>query len=289
MKLLSFRVGDKTTFGALVDNRIVDLGPQSGSATAGKYADLRAAIEAGALDELKQAAATASGASYGLDEVEYLPVIPNADKILCVGLNYKTHVDEVGRELPTTPVIFTRVSDSQVGHDQPIVLPPESVQLDFEGEIAVIIGKGGRRIKEADAASHIFGYAPYNDGSIRDWQLRSLQWTPGKNFYHTGGFGPWMMTADELGDNPDMTLVTRLNGKEVQRASSRDMIFSIPYLIAFCSTFVPLRPGDVLVTGTPGGVGVKREPQLWMKDGDVCEVELSPIGVLRNPIKAESL
>lgn len=283
MKLLSFSVGGQATFGAVINDRIIDLGQGAG----GTYADLRAAITAGALGDLEQAAANATGPTYGLDDVEYLPVIPNPDKILCVGLNYKSHVDEVGRELPKIPVVFTRLNESQVGHNQPIILPPESNQLDFECEIAVIIGKGGRRIAEADAASHIAGYAPYNDGSIRDWQLRALQWTPGKNFYHTGGFGPWMMTADELGDDPELTLSTRLNGVEVQRASSRDMIFSIPYLIAYLSSFIPLIPGDVLVTGTPGGVGVKREPQLWMKDGDICEVELQPIGLLRSPIKAE--
>lgn len=281
MKLLSFRIGTRATFGALVYGRVYDLG----EALAGKYADLRAVLAADALGELPGAIGNAK--SYAPDKIEYLPVIPNPAKIFCVGLNYKAHAAEAGHEPLEVPVIFSRFAASQAGHDQPMLLPPESSDLDFEGEIAVILGKGGRRIKEADAAAHIAGYAPYNDGSIRDWQLRSLQWIPGKNFATTGAFGPWMATADELDENPDLTLITRLNGQEVQRTSSHDMIFSVPYLIAFCSTFVELEAGDVIVTGTPGGVGMMRDPKLWMKDGDVCEIEVQPIGVLRSPIKAE--
>lgn len=284
MKLLSFRVGGVATFGALVDGRVVDMK----HATGGKYADLRAVLAAGAIPELQQAAKT-GGVSYAPQSIEYLPVIPNPAKIFCVGLNYKSHAEESGRGAPPWPVIFHRWAACQIGHDQPMLVPPESEQLDFEGEIAVVIGKGGRRIAQADAASHIAGYAPYNDGSVRDWQLRTNQWTPGKNFFSTGAFGPWMATRDEVGDDPDLTLITRLNGQEVQRASSKDLIFSIPHLISFCSTFIPLEPGDVLVTGTPGGVGLKREPPLWMKDGDICEVEVAPIGVLRSPIQAEKL
>ena len=177
---------------------------------------------------------------------------------------------------------------AQVGHGGRIVRPPESIKLDYEGEIAVIIGKPGRRIAEADSWDHIAGYACYNDASVRDWQLHTSQWGPGKNFWCTGGFGPWMVTADEIPADTEMTLVTRLNGTEVQRATTRQLIHSIPRLIAYASTVAPLRAGDVIVTGTPGGVGAKRNPPLWMKAGDVVEVEVDRIGVLRNTVADEA-
>ena len=168
-----------------------------------------------------------------------------------------------------------------------IVPPPESGRLDYEGEIAIVIGKGGRRISEDDAWSHIAGYACYNDGSLRDWQTATPQWTAGKNFWRTGGFGPWMVTADEIAAGQVMTLITRLNGVEMQRTTTDRLIHSIPRQIAFISTFTPLSPGDVIVTGTPGGVGAKRQPPVWMKPGDVVEVDVDAIGVLRNGIRTE--
>jgi 2-keto-4-pentenoate hydratase/2-oxohepta-3-ene-1,7-dioic acid hydratase in catechol pathway len=216
-----------------------------------------------------------------------LPVIPNPNKIICVGLNYGEHVRETGRELTENPALFVRMSESQVGHGQDIVRPPESHRLDYEGEIAIVIGEGGRRISEADSWKHIVGYACYNDGSIRDWQVSTTQWTAGKNFWHTGGFGPWMVTADEIQPNQKMSLVTRLNGQEMQRATTDMMIHSIPRQIAYISTFIPLEPGDVIVTGTPGGVGNKRNPQVFMKPGDLVEIEVDAIGILRNTIRDE--
>jgi 2-keto-4-pentenoate hydratase/2-oxohepta-3-ene-1,7-dioic acid hydratase in catechol pathway len=279
MKLLSYEHAGQAGFGAVVDGGIVDLQRALG----GRYAGLRQLIAA---DALVEAAAALQGRKpeLALDAVRLLPVIPDPDKIVCVGLNYGEHVRETGRTITESPALFLRVPDSQVGHGQPILRPRESQRLDYEGEIAVVIGRGGRRIAEADAWSHICGYSCYNDGSVRDWQLATSQWTPGKNFYRTGGFGPWMVTADEIAPGQVMSLVTRLNGQEMQRATTDMMIHSIPRQIAYISSFVPLLPGDVIVTGTPGGVGNKRTPPVFMQPGDVVEVEVDAIGVLRNTI-----
>jgi 2-keto-4-pentenoate hydratase/2-oxohepta-3-ene-1,7-dioic acid hydratase in catechol pathway len=283
MKLASFSSHLGPSFGIVRDEMVFDLGKRLG----GRYADLKALIAANAYDEAAQAAEGARG-DYPLSEVTLLPVIPNPEQIFCVGLNYADHVKETNRETTEHPVIFMRVPASQVGHDQPMLRPPESPKFDYEGEIAVIIGRGGRRIAEADAWKHIAGYACYNDGSVRDWQLHTGQWGPGKNFYRTGAFGPWMVTSDEIEPNALMTLVTRLNGQEVQRATTQMMIHGIAKQIAYLSTFTPLAPGDVIVTGTPGGVGAKRTPPLFMKAGDVVEVEVDWIGVLSNPIADEA-
>ena len=283
MKLLSFRVGEEASFGALVDGSILDLK----RALKGRYADLCAALQGDGLALLEDAA-RAGGTTYSKEEVEFLPVIPNPPKIICIGINYDTHRKEGGREPPSKPFVFARFSNSQVGHGVPLVIPRESSKLDYEGEIAVIIGKRGRRISQADAWQHIAGYAPYNDGSVRDWQRHSPQWVPGKNFVGTGGFGPWMATRGEIADNQELHLITRLNGEVMQSATSHQMIFSIPALIEYCSRFTELVPGDVIVTGTPGGIGAAREPQIFMKDGDVVEVEITEIGTLTNPVRDEA-
>lgn len=282
MKLLSFRHNGEASFGAVVEGGVIDFK----AALDGKYEDLRAALQAGALGEL-EAVAKATKPHFALSAIEFMPVIPNPPKIFCIGINYKTHMEETKFDLPPKPPVFSRFANSQIGHGADMLVPPESDKFDFEGEIAVIIGKAGRRISQADSWSHIAGYAPYNDGSVRDWQRHSAQWIPGKNFYATGGFGPWMATRGEIADNADLTLITRLNGVEVQRSSSHMMIFSIPALIEYCSTFTPLEPGDVIVTGTPGGIGARREPPLFMKDGDVVEVEVPEIGTLCNPVRNE--
>jgi 2-keto-4-pentenoate hydratase/2-oxohepta-3-ene-1,7-dioic acid hydratase in catechol pathway len=282
MRLASYERRGKAGFGVVVGDGVVDLG----KALEGRYADLRSLLEAGALGEARRAASRAP--DFALAELTLLPVIPNPGKIWCVGLNYGDHVQETGRHVTEHPVFFLRVADSQVGHGVAIPRPSESIKLDYEGEIAVVIGKAGRRISEADAWDHIAGYACYNDGSVRDWQMHSQQWCPGKNFWRTGAFGPWMVTTDEIPAGAVMTLVTRLNGTEVQRATTAMMIHSIPRQIAYASTVAPLRPGGVIVTGTPGGIGAKRTPPLWMKAGDVVEVEVDRIGVLRNPIVDEA-
>ena len=283
MKLLSFVHAGRVGFGAVKGDRVVDLGP----VFAGRAADLKALIAADLLGAAAHAAAEIAP-TLDLADLRLLPVIDNPGKIVCVGLNYGEHVRETGRETTEAPTLFLRLPDSQVGHGEGIVLPPESQQLDYEGEIAIVIGRGGRRISEADSWQHIAGYACYNDASLRDWQKATSQWTPGKNFWRTGGFGPWMVTADEIEPGRNMTLVTRLNGREMQRATVDMMIHSIPRQIAYISAFTPLEAGDVIVTGTPGGVGARRTPPVFMQAGDVVEIEVDAIGVLRNTVVAES-
>ena len=283
MKLISFDYRGTASYGAVKGDRIIDLGAHFGSA----IPDLKALIAADRIFEAAGIADAESAPAVPLAAVTLLPVIPNPGKIVCVGLNYADHVQETGRTVTESPTLFLRVAESQVAHGDDIVLPPESGRLDYEGEIAIVIGKGGRRISEDDAWSHIAGYACYNDGSLRDWQTATPQWTAGKNFWRTGGFGPWMVTADEIAAGQVMTLITRLNGVEMQRTTTDRLIHSIPRQIAFISTFTPLSPGDVIVTGTPGGVGAKRQPPVWMKPGDVVEVDVDAIGVLRNGIRTE--
>ena len=282
MRLVSFKKSAKSSYGCLVEDDIIDLGGQF----AGRYGDLKSVLQGDALSEI---ADWVSGRSADLAEgdVELLPVIPNPEKIVCIGLNYEMHRKETQRDPTAQPVLFLRIAKSQIGHNQAILLPRESDQLDFEGELAVVIGKSGRRISRADAFDHIAGYACYNDATIRDWQFHTHQYTPGKNFLATGAFGPALVTGDEIEDVTALSLVTRLNGEEVQSAIIDQMIFDIADQIEYISKFTPLEAGDVLVTGTPGGVGMKRTPPLWMKEGDSVEVEISGVGLLRNPIAAE--
>lgn len=282
MKLVSFERAGKAGFGAVKDDGIVDLG----AALQQRHADLKALLGAGALAEAAEAAASRP-VDFALADVQLLPVIPNPGKIWCCGLNYGEHVRETNREVTEKPMFFLRFADSQVGHNQPILRPAESTQLDYEAEIAIIIGKPGRRIAEEDAFEHIAGYACYNDGTIRDWQRHTQQWAPGKNFYRTGGFGPWMVTSDEIPANTVMTLTARLNGEVMQQATTDMMIHSIARQVAYASTVAPLQAGDVIVTGTPGGVGARRNPPVWMKAGDVIEIEIDRVGVLRNLIADE--
>jgi len=224
-----------------------------------------------------------------LEEIRYRPVVADPERIICVGLNYEEHRIEAGRAKTTRPSVFLRLRSSQTGHLEPIVLPMELPEgLDYEGEIAVVMGRGGRRIRAEQAGAHVFGYAPYNDASARAWQAHSTQWTAGKNFPCTGAFGPALVTADEV-EGAVLRLTTRLNGKVLQDANTDMMIFPIPELIAYVSAFTELQPGDVIVTGTPGGVGFKRNPPVLMQDGDVIEVEVSGVGTLRNPVVRERL
>ena len=279
MKLASYLLAGSAAYGVVTDLGVVDLTRRIGS----KYPDLRALLAGDGLSDARQAVAGAAPDCQVAD-LTLLPVIPNPDKIICVGLNYEEHVKETGRDKTENPTLFLRLADSQVGANQAMVRPRESTHFDYEAEIAVIIGKAGRRISEQDSWSHIAGYSCYNDGSIRDWQRHTSQFTPGKNFTRTGAFGPWMVTADEIPANTLMTLTGRLNGKEVQRATTEQMIFKIPALIRYISAFTHLLPGDVIVTGTPGGVGAKRTPPLWMAPGDTVEIEIDKIGVLKNTI-----
>jgi 2-keto-4-pentenoate hydratase/2-oxohepta-3-ene-1,7-dioic acid hydratase in catechol pathway len=281
MKLASFAVNGAASYGIVSDGTVVDTGAVWGATAP----DLRSALEKGMFEppfEIDK-----SMPRHPLDRVRLLPVIPNPGKILCIGVNYKTHLRETGREQPAYPMIFVRFAESQAGHGQAMIRPPESEKFDFEGELAVVIGKAGRRISKQDALAHVAGYSCYNDGSIRDWQRHTTQFTAGKNFPSTGAFGPWLVTRDEIPDPAELTLVTRLNGEQVQRADVSDLVFSVPDLIEYCSAFTSLRSGDVLVTGTTSGVGAFRDPPLWMKAGDRVEVEISRIGVLSNPIEDE--
>jgi 2-keto-4-pentenoate hydratase/2-oxohepta-3-ene-1,7-dioic acid hydratase in catechol pathway len=280
MKFASFRLQNKDTYGAVVYDGVIDLGKRL------KYPDLRSVIEAGALGEAANAAKGVK-ADAKLSDVSFLPVLPNPGKIICVGLNYKTHREETGRAETENPALFVRFADSQTAHLQPLVKPKASDKLDYEGELAVIIGKAGRHVPAEKALDIIAGYACYNDGSVRDWQNHTIQWTAGKNFPKTGSFGPWMVTKDEIPDPTKLTLTTRLNGDVMQHTTTDLLIWPIDVLIKYITTFTELRPGDVISTGTPGGVGFKRNPQVFMKAGDTVEVEISSIGILENPITAE--
>ncbi|MDB5848699.1 MAG: 5-carboxymethyl-2-hydroxymuconate isomerase [Rhodoferax sp.] len=250
-----------------------------------QYPTLLSALQAGKLEGI---AAEARAPAIALADIQYLPVIPTPGKIFCVGHNYEEHRIETARDKTLHPLLFMRVAESQTAHLQPLLLPPESIQLDYEGEIAVVIGKAGRRIREEDAWDHVAGYSAYNDGSVRDWQKHTLQFTAGKNFSGTGAFGPWLVTRGEIADGAELTLETRLNGTVMQHTTTASMIFPIPVLIHYISAFTTLQPGDVIVTGTPGGVGAKRTPPVWMKAGDQVEIDVSQVGVLVNTIVAEA-
>ena len=283
MKLISFLHQGQACYGVVQGDDVVNLSPILGEQAPDLKSLIARQLLAAAADAAKNHPPTLK-----LSELELLPVIPNPGQIFCIGLNYGEHVRETGREVTQTPVIFLRLPDSQVAHGQDIVRPPESHRLDYEAEIAVIIGKPGRRIQEADAWDHIAGYSCYNDGSVRDWQIATSQWTSGKNFYKTGGFGPWMVTSDEIAPAQVMRLQTVLNGQVLQDTTTDKMIHNIPRQIAYISTFIPLSPGDVIVTGTPGGVGNKRTPPIFLKPGDVCEIVVDAIGTLRNGVRDDT-
>lgn len=282
MRFATFTVRERQSWGIIEGEDVVDVGSVIGD----RFPDLKSLIEghgyASALE------ARAASPRYPQEAIHWIPVVPNPNKIFCVGLNYETHRKETGRAEVAHPTIFTRFPNTQTGHLTDIIRPHVSTDLDFEGELAVIIGKSGRYIPRANALDHIAGYACYNDASVRDWQHHTHQFTPGKNFPGTGSFGPWLVTPDELPEMDQRKIMTRLNGVVVQEASLGQMIFDIATLLEYCSSFNPLECGDVIVTGTPGGVGVKRNPPLWMKPGDVVEVEIEGIGILRNGIADEA-
>ncbi|HEX9554983.1 MAG TPA: fumarylacetoacetate hydrolase family protein [Reyranella sp.] len=268
MRLVSFRQAGVAKFGAVADGGIVDL--------SSRWPSLREAIAAKAMGEL--AAAAKRPADLKFDDVELDPVIPNPAKILCVGLNYSSHVGEMGRELPTAPSVFSRFSDTLVATGGSIVRPRASIALDFEGELAVVIGERCRHVPRASALSVVAGYTCFLDGSVRDFQKHST--TAGKNFPATGPLGPWLVTSDVIADPQRLELTTRLNGKMVQHDTTDHMIFDVAAIIEYLSTVTWLEPGDIIATGTPDGVGAGRKPPLWMKGGDKVEVEISGIGIL---------
>ena len=281
MKLISFIRKGMPRWGVVTDSGVLDMTGWEGART------LKGALELDLLPRLN-AGLDLARPDLAMSDVSFLPVIPDPGKILCIGLNYLKHKQETGRPDVDNPTVFTRYADSQVAHLAPLIKPAVSDRFDYEGEMAVIIGKGGRNISEERALSYVAGYACYNDGSVRDWQRHTMQFTPGKNFPGTGGFGPMLVTADEVGDYTKLPIQTRLNGEVMQDASLADLIFPLERLIAYCSTFTPLSPGDVILTGTPGGVGDKRKPPVYMRDGDRVEVEIGMLGTLVNPVIDES-
>jgi acylpyruvate hydrolase len=229
------------------------------------------------------------GPAFDPDEVEYAVPLPRPPKIVCVGLNYFDHTAESGYEQPTFPTFFGRFASGLVPHGAAILAPDASDTLDFEGELAIVIGRSGRRIAKSEAMAHVLGYSIFNDGSVREYQFKSPQWMIGKNFDRTGGFGPELVTRDELPERAaGLKIETRLNGAVVQSSNTDLLVFDLPSIIAHLSEAMTLEVGDVIVTGTPSGVGHAREPRLYMRPGDICEVEVEGLGVLRNPIAAEA-
>ncbi len=220
-----------------------------------------------------------------LGEVTPLPPIPNPGKIFCVATNF--HED--GKPVPQFPLLFTRHAEAQVGHGSPILKPAVSEKFDFEGELAVIIGKRGHKVARSKAMGIVAGYACFNEGSVRDWQKHSTQFTPGKNFYHSGAFGPWMVCTNEIPDPTRLHLISRVNGVTKQSIAMDRMIFDIPYLISYISTFAPLDPGDVIVSGTPSGFGSTRNPPEFLFPGDEVEIEITGVGSLRNTVMQDNV
>jgi len=278
MKLLSFMANAKELFGTVSGDGVIALNDRIGQP------DLRAALAAGAMETMRQAARDAKP-DYKLADIKFRPLIPQPNKILCAGVNYRAHAAEVSRELPKQPSMFIRFADTLVGHDSAMIRPTLSDNFDYEGELALVIGKAGRHIPAERALDYVAGYTIFVDGSVRDYQKFSV--TSGKNWPGTGPLGPWLVTTDEILDPGKLTLMTRLNGQQVQHSGTDQLIYSIPQIIAFCSDFTALSPGDVIATGTPEGVGHGRKPPLWMKPGDTLEVEITGIGILRARIVDE--
>ncbi|GAP35952.1 fumarylacetoacetate hydrolase family protein [Piscinibacter sakaiensis] len=286
MKLLSYLHQGHEGWGVVVGDGVAPLAERSGQATLAAFIGSPGFAERDAL-------VRGLAAELPLAGLTLLPVIPRPEKIVCAVRNYMDHHQEVlaagmQRELSEQPPIFLRVWRSQVAHDAPIVRPRVSESLDWEGELAVVIGAGGRDIPESEAWAHVAGYSVYNDASVREWQFHAKQIASGKNFEGTGAFGPWMVTADEIAPGRALRLRTRLNGETVQDSHTGHMIFPIPRLIAYASTIFTLVPGDVIVTGTPAGVGWSRKPPRFMRPGDTVEVEIEAIGTLRNPVVAQA-
>jgi 2-keto-4-pentenoate hydratase/2-oxohepta-3-ene-1,7-dioic acid hydratase in catechol pathway len=281
MRLASFTVDGDPKYGIVTDEGVIDLTRYVGE----RHPDLKAIIADGAAERI--AAYSDSRPHYDLTEVSWLPVVPNPGKIVCIGVNYEDHRAETANDEVSYPAMFLRTTESQTGHGTAIVRPLESHTLDYEAEIAVIIGKEGRRIQRGEAWDHIAGYSCYNDGSVREFQRHTTQYTAGKNFPKTGAFGPWMVTADEIAPDTVLTLSCHLNGELMQKATTDQMIFGIPAIIEYVSTVTVLEPGDVIATGTPGGVGAFREPHRYLHAGDVIEVEITGVGILRHPVADE--
>lgn len=281
MKLISYTIDGRDAFGIVSGNGVIDLSMRVTSPT------LRALI---ANESEVLATYAADTPDHSLDEITFLPPIPEPGMIMCLGLNTWSHLEEVrlrsGKEAapPPKPWTFLRTSRSMTGHRQPLLLPNASPLFDYEGEIALVIGRRGRHLTPDNALDHVLGYSCFNEGSIRDFQMHSQLYTAGKNFPRSGGFGPWIVTADEVGDVRDLALTTSVNGTVVQEMRYDDLIFGFGEALAYISSFTDLEPGDVIVSGTGAGVGAMREPLLWLGDGDTCDVEINRVGTLSNTV-----
>jgi 2-keto-4-pentenoate hydratase/2-oxohepta-3-ene-1,7-dioic acid hydratase in catechol pathway len=280
VKALSYSDRGRATFGLLLGDRVYE----ARAAFRRRYADLRGVLAAGALELLPD-----NVLSTGVAEADvcYLPVIPVPDKTICVGINYRPHAEEMGRPLPERPLLFVRFPASQVGHRELLARPALSAEYDYEGELAVVIGKPAWRVDRDAAYDVIAGYTCFMDGSVRDWQRHSTQFTAGKNFRASGACGPWLVTRDEVGDPAGLVIETRVNGEPLQHGRVADLVFDIPSLVAYCASFTELLPGDLIATGTLSGVGAGRTPPRWLTHGDVVEVDLGPVGCLRNKVSDE--
>jgi 2-keto-4-pentenoate hydratase/2-oxohepta-3-ene-1,7-dioic acid hydratase in catechol pathway len=277
MKLVKFRAGDNISTGVVIDGGVVDIGRH-----VPHLSKMNAMVASP--DEVA-ALSNGAGADYALDQITLLPPLESENRMFCIGVNYKSHAEETGRDISPRPSAFIRVHESIVPPGASIIRPAVSTQLDYEGELAVIIGRAAHRVSERDALSYVGGYTCFNDGSVRDYQKFSV--TAGKNFDRSGSCGPWIVTANEIPDPTRLTLTTRLNGQEMQRSGTDLLIYSVPLIISYLSEITTLMPGDVIATGTPAGVGHRRDPQVWMKKGDVVEIEISDIGILRNTVEDE--
>ncbi|MEZ2391886.1 fumarylacetoacetate hydrolase family protein [bacterium RCC_150] len=283
MNYASFVSADCTpTWGIIAEGRAYDLGPSGANVAL----TLRDAIEQGIFGTIDEDFRTSP--SYAETDIQFLPAVTDPGKIICIGVNYRSHQEESGKTEQKAPTIFTRFADSQMGHLQPAQMPATTTKFDYEGEMALVIGKEAFHVPEEDAFDYVAGYAAYNDFSVRDWQLAASQWIPGKNFPGTGAFGPYLVPAADLGDVNGLTLETRVNGDIRQKASVADLYFTIPQLITYVTGFTKLSPGDVIVTGTPGGVGLFMEPSGLLSEGDVVEVEITGLGTLKNTVELVS-
>jgi 2-keto-4-pentenoate hydratase/2-oxohepta-3-ene-1,7-dioic acid hydratase in catechol pathway len=283
MKLVSYRHQGRSGFGAIKDQDIIDLAKRLPA-----VADLAALIsDSAALDEARRLADTAA-ADLALAAVELEPVIPRPSKIICVGINYVAHAAEAGRTVGQYPVIFHRFAQTLVAHGAPIIRPRVSDHFDFEAELAVVLGKGGSHIKPEDAMQHVAGYTCFNDASVRDWQFHTHQYGMGKNFRGTGALGPWLVTADEIRDYRELSIEGLLNGERMQIGQLSELAFDIPALIAYVSQALDWQPGDILATGTPSGIGFKRQPPIFLKPGDTFDVVIPGVGTLTNPVADEA-
>ena len=286
MRIVNFKKGGKPTLGVRMNGELIDLS----IAAKDLPKDLGGLLAAGkgALKKAETAAKKATKRAVVKGRVSYLPPIANPGKIICIGLNYRDHASEASMKVPDYPVLFLRYANSLVGHKQPMIRPKLSKHFDYEAELVAVIGKKGRHIPKSKALDHVAGYSIFNEGSVRDYQMKASQWTMGKNFDGTGGFGPEFVTADELPKGAKgLAIQCRLNGKTLQDSNTSNMIFDVATLVSTASQAMTLEPGDIIVTGTPSGVGFVRKPPVYMKHGDTCEIEIEKIGVLSNPIRNE--